>query len=104
MSNDEEAKEKFYKDLDSAISTVPQRKKLIILGDFNARVETDYHAWDGANGKHGVAKCNISGLLILRTCNVHDLHQHNVSSTQLPENFIDTSTLKAQASTRLYYC
>ena len=41
MTNPDEVKDKFYDDLDSVISSTPWTDKLILLGDFNARVGTD---------------------------------------------------------------
>uniref|UniRef100_A0A0B7BSR0 Reverse transcriptase domain-containing protein n=3 Tax=Arion vulgaris TaxID=1028688 RepID=A0A0B7BSR0_9EUPU len=73
MTNPSEIKDGFYEDLDSAISAVPRSEKLIILGDFNARVGTDHRVWDGVLGVHGVGKCNSNGLLLLRLCAAHDL-------------------------------
>ena len=73
MTNPDEIKDKFYEELDSLIASVPQSEKLIILGDFNARVGTDHQAWDRIIGKHGVGKCNSNGLLLLRLCASHDL-------------------------------
>jgi hypothetical protein len=64
---------KFYEELDSVISSVPKPEKLIILGDFNARVGTDHKIWDEILGVHGVGKCNSNGLLLLRLCAAHDL-------------------------------
>ena len=46
MTNPEDIKDKFYQVLDALISGVPKKNKLIILGDFNARVGTDYQSWD----------------------------------------------------------
>ena len=45
MTNPEETKDKIYKELDALIAAVPQSDKLIVLGDFNARVGTDHQAW-----------------------------------------------------------
>ena len=73
MTNPDEVKDKFYEDLDALISNVPTSDKLIILGDFNARVGCDSDSWDGIIGKHGVGKCNSNGLLLLQTCAEHDL-------------------------------
>lgn len=73
MTNPEEIKDKFYEELEALITTVPQSDKLIVLGDFNARVGTDHQAWGRVIGKHGVGKCNSNGLLLLRTCAMHDL-------------------------------
>ena len=38
--------------------------KLIILGDLNARVGTDYQAYDGFIGSVGIGNCNGNGLLL----------------------------------------
>ncbi|KXJ06725.1 Craniofacial development protein 2 [Exaiptasia diaphana] len=66
-------KDKFYEELDSLISRVPRADKLLLLGDFNARVGTDSVAWDGIIGRHGIGKCNSNVLLLLQTCSSHDL-------------------------------
>ena len=73
MTNPEDIKDKFYQELESLIATVPREDKLIILGDFNARVGTDYQAWEGVIGRNGVGKSNSNGHLLLRTCAAHDL-------------------------------
>ena len=73
MTNPDEVKDKFYEDLNSVITAVPKADKLIILGDFNARVGNDSTAWEGVIGKHGVGKCNSNGLLLLQTCSEHEL-------------------------------
>ena len=67
MSNPEEVKDKFYEDLEALITAVPREDKLVILGDFNARVGTDYQAWEGVIGRHGVGKSNSNGHLLLKT-------------------------------------
>ena len=73
MTNPEETKERFYADLEVLIASVPKEDKLIILGDFNARVGTDCQAWEGVIGKNGIGKSNSNGHLLLRTCSAHDL-------------------------------
>ena len=73
MTNPDEVKDKFYDDLDNVISATPRTDKLILLGDFNARVGTDYQTWEGVIGPEGVGKCNSNGLLLLRKCAEHDL-------------------------------
>ena len=72
MTNPEEVKDKFYEELDSLITTV-RTEKLIVLGDFNARVGKDHQAWHRNIGKHGVGNCNSNGHLLLRLCATHDL-------------------------------
>ena len=73
MTNPDELKDKFYDDLDSVISATPRTDKLIILGDFSARVGTDHQTWEGVIGSEGVGKCNSNGLLLLRKCAMHEL-------------------------------
>uniref|UniRef100_A0A8C5P9E5 C2H2-type domain-containing protein n=1 Tax=Leptobrachium leishanense TaxID=445787 RepID=A0A8C5P9E5_9ANUR len=73
MTNPEETIDKFYDDLNTVISSTPIADKLIVLGDFNARVGSDHTSWDGVMGKHGVGKCNSNGLLLLQTCVEHGL-------------------------------
>ena len=72
MTNPDDVKDKFYEELDALIAAVPKSEKLVVLGDFNARVGTDHQTWEGI-GKHGVGKCNSNGLLLLRTCTAHKL-------------------------------
>ena len=73
MQHTDEYKDQFYTALKAEISTVPTKDKLIILGDFNARVGTDWTTWAGVLGKHGVGKCNSNGELLLETCMSHSL-------------------------------
>ena len=68
MTNPDEVKDKFYDDLDNIISATPRTDKLILLGDFNARVGTDHQTLEGVIGSEGVGKCNRNGLLLLRKC------------------------------------
>ena len=86
MTNPEEVKDKFYEELESLIDKVPKKDKLIILGDFNARVGTDHQTWEGVIGRHGVGKCNSNGLLLLRLCTVHDLSITNTLFRQPNRN------------------
>jgi len=61
-------KDKFYSDLRSLLQSTPADDKVIILGDFNARVGKDSEAWKGVLGKHGVGNCNDNGRLLLEFC------------------------------------
>ena len=38
-------KEAFYRDLDNPLQQVDSKDKLLILGDFDARVERDFELW-----------------------------------------------------------
>ena len=71
MTNPEEVKDTFYDDLDSVISATPRTDKLILLGDFSARVGTDHQTWEGVIGTEGIGKCN--GFLLLKKCAEHEL-------------------------------
>ena len=73
MTNPDEVKAKFYEELHTVIADVPKADKLILLGDFNARVGKDNVAWEGVLGHHGVGHCNSNGLLLLQTCAEHEL-------------------------------
>nr|VZH93470.1 unnamed protein product [Spirometra erinaceieuropaei] len=73
MTNPDAVRDKFYEDLHALLATVSKADKLIVLGDFNARVGTDHTAWRGVLGPHGLRGSNDNGLLLLRTCAEHRL-------------------------------
>ena len=73
MTNPDEVKVEFYDDLNSVISATPRTDKLILLGDFNARVGTDYQTWEGVIGTEGVGKCSNNGPLLFRKCAEQEL-------------------------------
>ena len=83
MTNTDDKIEKFYADLESTLQDVPRTDKLVLLGDFNARVGTDWNTWEGVLGKHSTGKCNSNGKLLLETCTAHKLLITN-SVFQLP--------------------
>nr|VZI51319.1 unnamed protein product [Spirometra erinaceieuropaei] len=73
MTNPDAVRDKFYEDLHALLATVSKADKLIVLGDFNARVGTDHTAWRGVLGPHGLRGSNDNGLLLLRACAEHRL-------------------------------
>nr|VZI29194.1 unnamed protein product [Spirometra erinaceieuropaei] len=73
MTSSDAVRDKFYEDLHALLATVSKADKLIVLGDFNARVGTDHTAWRGVLGPHGLRGSNDNGLLLLRTCAEHRL-------------------------------
>ncbi|BHF76436.1 hypothetical protein SprV_0501953400 [Sparganum proliferum] len=73
MTSPDAAKDKFYEDLHALLATVSKADKLVVLGDFNARVGTDHTVWRGVLGPHGLRSSNDNGLLLPRTCAEHRL-------------------------------
>ena len=70
---DAEVKEAFYSDLRNLLWQVKSEDKVLILGDFNARVGRDCNVWTGVLGRHGVGNCNDNGRLLLEFCSEHEL-------------------------------
>ena len=64
MTNPDENKEAFYNQLASVLST----DKLMLIGDFNARIGRDNDKWSLVIGKHGIGKSNSNGELLLALC------------------------------------
>ena len=52
ITHTDEINEQFYDELDRLILATPHSDKLMVLGDFNARVSTDYSTWDRVIGHH----------------------------------------------------
>ena len=73
LTRPEDVKERFCEDLDQFIRSITVRDKLIILGDFNARVGKDSSNCKGVFEKHGVGNLKSNGLLLLRLCAEHKL-------------------------------
>ncbi|XP_046998241.1 craniofacial development protein 2-like [Schistocerca americana] len=89
LDSDEDTMNQFYHQLNSTVSKIPIKDKLILLGDFNARVGRDNRFWRDVMGKQGVGNCNANGLLLLGLCAEHELF---ISSTQfrLPNRYETT--------------
>nr|VZI51097.1 unnamed protein product [Spirometra erinaceieuropaei] len=68
MASPDTAKNKFYEDLYAPLASVLEADKLIMLSDFNARVDTGHAAWREILGLHGT---HDNGLLLLQTCEEH---------------------------------
>nr|VZH97749.1 unnamed protein product [Spirometra erinaceieuropaei] len=77
MTSRDELKHKFNENLHSLLATVPKADKLVVRGDFYARVRTSCAAWSGVLGPHRIGGCTNNGLLILRTCAEYRLLQTN---------------------------
>nr|VZI15272.1 unnamed protein product [Spirometra erinaceieuropaei] len=73
MTNPDAVRDKFYEDLHALLVTVLKAGELIVLGDFNARVDTDHAALRGVLDPHGLRGSNDNVLLLRRTCAEHRL-------------------------------
>lgn len=67
MQRPQEEKELFYDQL-TTIADSTKEDHLIFLGDFNARVGSDWKLWPDVLGKHGVGRMNSNGLMLLNFC------------------------------------
>ena len=66
MTNPYENKEAFYSQLTRVLSSIPRTGKLLLIGDFNARIGRENDKWPSlVMGKHGIGKCNSNGELLL---------------------------------------
>ena len=83
LTSEDDEKASFYDLLNRTIQSVPRQDKLVILGDFNARVGRDHNLWKGILGHHGIGNCNSNGQLLLGLCAEHELVITN-SLFQLP--------------------
>lgn len=66
-------KDSFYSDMRRLLNNTPANDKVMILGDFNARVGRDSEAWKGVLGRHGIGNCNDNGRLLLEFCTEYQL-------------------------------
>lgn len=73
LDAEEESKDRFYSQLHTLFQSIPHDDKIILLGDFNARVGRNHQLWQGIMGRHGVGKCNDNGLRLLTFCSQHSL-------------------------------
>ena len=105
MTIPDETKDKFYDELDTLIKSVPRSDKLLVLGDFNARVGSDHIAWDGIIGKHSIGRCNSNGLLLLQSMQSTqpDYNKHAISTSDQKENNLDAPKVKALAHAGLHH-
>ena len=85
MTNPDENKEAFYNQLASVLSGIPRTDKLLLIGDFNARIGRENDKWPLVMGKHGIGKCNSNGELLLALCSEFELIVTNTMFKQKDE-------------------
>ena len=94
LTSDESSNDRFYDNLRSTRRTVSARDKIALLGDFNARVGSNHHIWNGIIGKHGVGNVNSNGLRLLNLCSEFDLIITNtISAKKSTQDHVDASQI-----------
>ena len=73
MTNTAENISRFYSQLNETLGNISNSDKIILLGDFNARIGKDHNTWENVIGNFGTGKCNTNGQLLLETCTEHQL-------------------------------
>ena len=66
-------KEEFYHQLQKVCDDVKKHDRLMVLGDFNARVGSDSATWPGVVGKYGLQELSANGELLLDWCVKNEL-------------------------------
>ena len=85
MTNSDENKEAFYNRLASVLSGIPRTGKLLLMGNFNARIGRENDKWPLVIGKHGIGKCNSISELLLALCSEFELIATNTMFKQKDE-------------------
>ena len=68
LDSSDDVKYRFYDALYSTLRRISQDDKIILLGDFNARVGRNHDIWHEVIGHHGVGNMNSSSLRLLSLC------------------------------------
>ena len=74
-----------YNQLASVLSGIPRTDKLLLIGDFNARIGRDNDKWPLVMGKHVIGKYNFNGELLLALCSEFELIVKNTMFKQKDE-------------------
>ena len=64
---------KFYGQLEQTIGELPQKDVKIIIGDWNAKVDTDNVGWEQVMGSHGYGERNNRGERLLELASKNEL-------------------------------
>ena len=73
LKSPQQDKDCFYDTLNETIKAIPSSHKILLMGDFNARVGKDCVSWNKVLGKHGVGRENSNGTLLLSLCAQNEL-------------------------------
>jgi len=69
MTNTPESIDGFYDQLNQTLKDIHISDKIIIMGDFNARVGDDFSTWKNFIGVHSSGKIDVDGERLLNLCN-----------------------------------
>ena len=83
LGSDDDAIMAFYLELRNYLSVIPNPDKILLLGDFNARVGCDHSTW-GVLGRYGLGKANENGIHLLQLCTEFGLAIGNTWFYQKP--------------------
>ena len=83
LSSCDQSKIEFHASLESILQKIPSSDKVFLMGDFNARVGSNYQLWEGVLGNHGIGGVNGNGLLLLESCTKHNLSISPRTNTKL---------------------
>ena len=68
----EEEVEAFYETLQNYINRLPRKRKLVVLGDFNAKVgQQSYEVWPRIAGRFSIGNKNSNGEKLLQFCAIN---------------------------------
>ena len=68
LDSSDDVKDRFYDTYYSTLRRISQDDKILLLGDFNARVGRNHDIWYGVIGHHGEANMNSICLRLLSLC------------------------------------
>ena len=83
-----EIKEAFYNDLHNLLQQIDFKDKLLILGDFNARMRRDFELWKGVLDRQGIGNrmttgaCFWSSILSIRSSSPTPCLSRRIGSRQ----------------------
>jgi hypothetical protein len=90
LTSAEDAKDKFYQELDNAVNAIPKSDCIYIL-DLNARVGSDSDSWPIFLGKFNIGRMNENGQRLLEFCTRNDLCITNsFFATTVSESYMQT--------------
>ncbi|BHF64852.1 hypothetical protein SprV_0200786000 [Sparganum proliferum] len=89
MTGFDELKIRFYEYKHVLLASVPKANKLVVLGEFTARVGANFAPWMGAPSPYGIRGCSYNGLLLLRT---------NAEYRLLPTNALFRLSMRKKAT------